>query len=259
VRFCGATISLNPTLLEVAVEMEHWARHEMGHLLGLEHTGDDDSFGGPAETMATCTSSATTGTSASQDDYGNITHKKGDLEPEIIHANAGFEQGTSFWGTSQVSSFYTTTSNPQDGLDAARFKPSAAGGYIYQTMNYAAAGEKSIDARTNHRKTSSAETSGTVTLEILVRQVTYADNPQCSYPTGKNQNVRSSVGSWTVVRQEAATPTTSWAILTEATLYTINAGWHAADIRVRVKSTVQFSLGNYAELGIDTTRARDRS
>jgi len=256
----GATISLNPTLITQSLWMEHWARHEMGHLLGLEHTGNDDSQDGSVETMATCTSVDTVSPGLSQDDSGNITHKKGDLDPETIHANAGWEEGTTFWGYSNLAYVNLSTTNPADGARALEWRPVVPNGLIYQTMNYAAAGGFTIDARTNHRKLSSSPTSGLVTLQILVRQVTYASNPQCSYPTGKDQNDRIYVQeSWTTVGVQTAAPTTQWAMLTESTPYTISSLWDAADIRVRVKSNVAYTSGSgMATIATDTTRARDQ-
>ncbi len=254
----GASISMNPDFLLSSASMEHWTRHEMGHLLGQEHTGLTDAFEGGVETMATCHSVNSTAPSLSQDGYGGIVHKLGDLDPDTIHANAGFEQGTSWWGSEGVSYWYTTTSNPEDGSASLQWQPAYDRGGIYQSMNYAAAGGTTIDARTNHRKIYSSATYGYVILEIWVRQVTYQSNPQCDYPTNKDQNHRSYEGDWTRVRYESASPSTSWAMLTESTAYTVPSSWDAADVRVRVKSTVRYSSwGGLASLGTDTTRARD--
>ncbi len=127
-------------------------------------------------------------------------------------------------------------------------------------MNYAASAGSSIDARTNHRKRVTATTTGVIHLEILVREVAYAaEDPDCYWPTGRNQNERTFAPALMEVREQTATPTTSWAILTEATAYEIPSDWHAADIRVRVKSSVTLTNGELAPVAIDTTRVRDVS
>lgn len=238
--------------------LEHLARHEMGHALGMHHTGSTDSFGGPMETMATCISFGST--SLSQDDDGHVVYHHGDLNPETIHANAGFETGTSWWGTSSVSSFYTSTYQPEDGSAAGRFRPSSDDGYIYQSMNFAAAQGRKVDARTNIRKVSSQSTYGRVRLELLVRHVVYGTG-ECAdeFVTGKDQNVRSSWTTWWIARAADRYPTASWAIL-DTTAYTLPTSYDATDLRVRVKSSVRYSsTSSLATIAVDTTRARDRS
>lgn len=256
-----ATISFNSVLEDdwSTSDWEHISRHEMGHLMGLEHTGDDDSFGGQTETMATCASH--TSTSLSQDDVGNITHKKGDLSPETINANAGFEEGTTWWGKSSVQDFSHATGGAQDGSGYLTFRPSAAYGYVYQTMNYAASGGKKIDARVNHKKIVNWATTGNMKMEILVRSVEYKDGTCGSgWPTGKDQNHRDDVGSWTTVRTDTFTPSASWSWTTVGALYTIPSSWDAADIRIRVRSNLKYvQYGNYSTVAIDTTRARGRT
>lgn len=147
-------------------QFEHWGRHEMGHILTLHHTGTTDDIGGLVETMATCQNSTTT--SLSQDDYGNLIHKHTPLSPATITANDGFEQSSplQWWGTGSLASFTYSSSSPHSGTYAARFTPSTSGGYVYQTMNYAAAAGELVDARTWVRKTSSLSTSGSVPLEM---------------------------------------------------------------------------------------------
>jgi hypothetical protein len=234
--------------------MESVARHEMGHILDLTHTGKDDSFGGPTPAMATCV--GLQGKAMSQDDYGGLIHKQTSQQREAIHANASFEQGTSWWGISNIASFFTTTAHASDGTTSARIRPNSSTGYLFQTMNYAAAAGEPIDARINIRRLDSSHT-GVMSFNILKRKVTYASPASCDYPTGKNQNVRSE-GSWVVVRVETCTPSNSWATCTEGTLYTVPSG-DAHDLRITVYSNVKTSSGTYATVAVDFARIRDRS
>lgn len=251
------SIELNSSLTDA--QFEHWARHEMGHVLTLHHTGTTDSFGGGMETMATCTD-GTTAVALSQDDHGNLIHKHTPLDPPTVTANDGFEQPSplQWWGTANVATFTYSSTSPHSGAYAARFTPSAFNGYSYQTMNYAAAGGKLVDARTWVRKTASLSTTGTVVLEIWARSVTYASSPSCDYPTGKNQNSRIAVGGWNVVTTQSLTPTTTWAALTESSTYSVGS-FDAVDMRIVVKSGVRYTDGTYAQIEIDDARIRDRS
>lgn len=250
-------IELKSTLSDT--DMKAVGRHEMGHIVGGSHTGDDDSFGGPVEAMATClTATQRSQQGMSQDDYGMVMHKDTSLSPEAIHANASFEQGTSWWGTSNAASFSTTTADASDGTTSARFRGNATSSYVYQTMNYAASSGLSVDARTNIRKLAGTDT-GSMSMNILKKGVTYGPEGTCDYPTNKDQNNRTAVdSSWVVVRVETCTPTTSWATCTEATTYTIPSR-DAHDLRIAVYSSVKTSGGALATVGIDFARIRDRS
>lgn len=97
----GASFWINSQHITSKTFVRKVSRHEMGHLLGMEHTGRYDSTNGDnPPTMSTCVdrSKFLDQNILSQDDaaYANWLH--GSLANRQLHANIGFEQGPSYWG-----------------------------------------------------------------------------------------------------------------------------------------------------------------
>jgi len=268
------SLRLNPDLRSDFPTLRVVARHEMGHVLGLDHTGwyDDYTSGStyPTSTRATLTTclayADVDNAIYGQDDAAALTHQLGGLDPESIHPNAGYEDWSSgsprYWA--KTGGVWSQSSvGTADGTFHLRYKPSSSdSSYAYQTVNYAdgtLSGAVPIDARVNYKKDVSTDT-GSIRLELLVRQKTYGTSGNClsQFFTGVNQNVVVSTGSWIEVRDSGLlTVSSSWALYTTSS-YTISAAWHAADIRVAVKSTVRNSAGALTYVRLDTVRARDR-
>ena len=259
-------------------------RHEFGHTMGGDHTGDADQTadglngdgfrGSSLETMSTCHGDETG--AMSSDDHGMLYHKLGKLSPEGIHADLGFETRTDAWRHQDTASFAFSTAAPLDGDYSLRFRPAVQGGYIHQTMNFAAMGGKQIDARANVRKVYDIPSSGNIQLDVVTRWVRYASatSGSCAvgqYQTGRNQNDRIDIGAFVTVRSQLFNPSssTNWTTLTETLLYPLptmnDAGntVHAHDIHIRVRSTVKYTSGEYADqygtIDVDSARVRDRS
>ena len=266
--FGGTSCSSRNVVLDESLLNNHTllatiATHEMGHVLGLNHTGWEDSFDSNKPIMGICDYD---NMEVAQDDRGNVVRLLGDLSPGTIHANAGFEMGSKeYWGKSSVASWSVSTLNTLDGDYNLRFKPSATNGYVYQTMNVAADETSTdFDARFNYRKVSTGSTTGKMTMQILSRRVEYGFiSSGCEYNRFQggatiNQNdVNHSQYGFSVVRTESRTPTTSWATRTESTPYFTPLNWEGVDLRIRVLSAVILtSSGNFAKVSIDTTRVR---
>ena len=202
-----------------------------------------------------------------QDDAGALTHQLGGLSPESIHANAGFEEWAGstprYWGKSGGS--WTQSSNgTQDGTYHLRYRPSSSNSsYIYETMNYARgilSGAVPIDARINYKKDVSSD-SGSVRVQVLIRQKSYSTSGSClpQFPTGVNQNSVTGAGGFIQVLDSGLLSVpSSWQLYTFGSPYSIPPSWHAADIRVTVKSTVTNASGSLTYVRLDTVRARDR-
>ena len=241
------------------------AAHEMGHHLEMWHTGAYDHFGGSEPSYMGICEEVFSGQALSQDDNGHASHHWGAANNPGIHANAGFEAGTLYWGTSSATS-YTSTADPYNGSKSLRWRPSASGGYVYQTMNLVDAGGRAIDARTAYKKVSTAATTGYVKLQILRERINYASTYPGSCENGQfqagptvDQNFREDLYGFIQIRSQKFTPTTSWKLGTEINPNTFSSSWEGFNIRVRVTSDVTYvSNSDFALLDIDATRVRDR-
>lgn len=113
-------------------------RHEMFHLAGAEHAGDQDSMNGDnPPTMVTCIdqSNFRTVNGLSQDDSAYLNWLWSSLDYRQLHANIGFEQGSSYWGVAN-GSLSISSSGGATGPSYARFTASGdeTNSYIYQTV-----------------------------------------------------------------------------------------------------------------------------
>lgn len=253
----GKYIKLNPDLRGNSSLLTTVARHEMGHILGLHHTGDDDSFNGDnPPTMATCLSQSVAATRKyAQDDAGAVLFRLSGLNPEIIHANEGFEEDTKYWGKTG-GAWSVVIGGAVNGDKYLKYNPSSTSYYVYQTMNFAVSGSK-VDARVNQRRDASTDT-GTVMLSFEVRERTYGSNPQCSWPTGKDQNTVT-LGTWSPGKStDWVAVASDWQSLTTP-VFTVDTSWDAVDIRVKFYSNVKTSSGSWTYVRIDDLRARDQS
>jgi len=244
--------------------IEDVSAHEMGHVLGTSHTGDEDSFdngGGLVPIMATCQGVGDTDREFSQDDYQQLLHKA--TTARHASANRGFEEaGTTpaFWGKSGGSwSLVTNSSGAKAGDRYLEWTPASSSSYVYQTTNYAAGAWTKADAIVSFRVVTSG--TGKVKAEVVRRDVDYPDNDgPCEdvfWATGQDQRTREAVGSlWvTLAPISEFTATTSWRTnsLTDST---VGANHDAYDLRVRVYSTVT-SGGSMSKMALDNISIRE--
>jgi hypothetical protein len=253
-------IWLNDNFMDPALtaELQDVVRHEMGHIFDLTHTGTGDSFGFTNEmaTLSTCVGG--TQRVMGQDDGGALHHKVDSAANPATTANFTFEDGATplWWGIYGVGTI--ETDSPFRGDRYLKWTPSSSTDYVYQTMNYAHSASQTIDVMLAMKRVYGAS-SGTITVEIWRRAVYYPAGPQCSWPTGRNQNVRDPApGPWVVVANSSGSwsPGTSWAVDDSADVTVQYSTEHAWDIRFRVYSNVSIG-GDLMPVGLDQVRLRN--
>lgn len=272
-------LELNTTLQSESSElMTQVARHEMGHVFGLRHTGhyDDFTYGWAIQpatiaTMFVCYIDLAEAATAfyGQDDAGQLLHRLDGLSPKPIHPNGSFENATrlEYWGKTG-GTWSAVGSGSADGVWHIRWKADNNNQYLYLTQNlsiggdiYAQFGPGVADARANVKKYSSTDIGG-VALEMWVQHREYpGSTPNCYWPTGLDQNTTTLSGVWFLAATTyfVGTPQ-DWNYTNFTTpSYQFPSSFDAADIQIRVRSSALTSSLQRAYVRIDNTRARDRS
>lgn len=98
--FCFTTgsheIRISPNAADSYTKFKNVVRHEIGHGMGLQHTGSTDNIQEPANsTMSTCVNPLTL--TLSMDDRSALALSRNQLGERGFSANGGFESGTAFF------------------------------------------------------------------------------------------------------------------------------------------------------------------
>lgn len=224
------------------------ARHEIGHMIAMRHTGNDDSMNNDnPPSMSTCDHFENH--ILSQDDYGQLTFGKTRLGHSALTANPGFEQGTSFWGVTSGSNSYLT-SGGATGPGNIRYTGSGA---VYQSMRWADAPGKHVRSTINAERNASLD-HGSVRVQLYARSVTYAAAVagDCDYTDGRNWNKTTSIGAWTLRVESVVNVGIGWAVYQSPSWTSFSGG--SQDVRVRVVNQMLTSLGTLASVRIDNAR-----
>lgn len=177
------------------------ARHEMGHLLGLQHTGRSDSYG-PRPTMNTCLSSPGTDSSRTltkDDEAAAFYFNQTDSPNSIFDSDPGFESGTlssSFSSRSwvRVGSSFTTNYAPFEGSSEAILPWDGSG--ISQLINLNASGNYWVQVELTYR--TEGPPTGTAIL-ITLSQADYdypSGSSNCSWKNGTPNTRYNLSASW---------------------------------------------------------------
>lgn len=183
----GASMWINRVHVGAASFVYQMSRHEMGHLLGMEHSGANDSWNGDnPPSMATCIDKSRFHATnlLSQDDqaYANWLH--GVLANRQLHSNIGFEQGFGLWGRS-AGTVEWQSSGGATGPGRIRHLTSSSTGYVYQTINIATGDDSGQPYRSViNYKVASAGHSGIIEGELFRQNITYPGDNTCAYADG---------------------------------------------------------------------------
>jgi hypothetical protein len=265
------------------------ARHEMGHVLGLGHTGhhvdyttegiDPSESPGSLATMHTCpdgwdqdaqdefTEDAVLG----QDDAASLAHIHDDQSIKPLHANGSFENSSvrEYWYKSAGSWGKITGDANDDGLQHLWWKAATSADKLSTTSAYVygqdAADNPYIDARINVRRDSSTD-SGSFRMQVRARKIRFpapqsASCEDIAFASGRDETVRITGQQWQILDEEIdfTTIPVAWTTYTTTSEQLADTSdWYGADLQIIVNSTAQTSGGDDARLHVDNTRVRDR-
>jgi hypothetical protein len=219
---CSPTIQLNDRLITQfqadPAGFRAIVRHEVGHILGLQHTGTLDSYAdGRVPFMSTCQTIAQNGAHQLSADDGAAIAARNASGAEMS-ANFGFENSaTHLWMTALnnvVGDTYLTTSAWQ-GTYGYKFRAAAGQGSNAQLISHinvhrtaATTPARLVASARARREDNSA--SGNVSVAFKYRTVDYSNVASCNYAGPGNPNNRLSTSPWTYGPESKWAPSTAW-------------------------------------------------
>ena len=218
--------------------LQDTAAHEIGHGIGLHHTGESDAQDGRIAIMSGCVGLSTinySGRTFSQDDAGwvrNIYSAAGG-----IHANIGFERSpyTLYWG------FFGSHSKLQrpghHGSASLGWKPLVASPspYVYQTMRVNYESGTTLTPRASLKRQSPGTVTGGILVQSLSRSISYgtigAGDCNAPWPNGFDQNDIENVGMFILRTGVWYKPVTTTWVNKDYGSFVMPSGDEALDVR----------------------------
>jgi hypothetical protein len=246
-------------------ELEDVAGHEFGHIVALDHTGDDESiveFDNPNEPaieplMATCRAGLYS-QDFSADDEAALFHVRTTLAPQAVTPNMGFERalGLLHWYSPNGGTLGTTTSNPKDGVRAAYFRATSSSQSFITEARVSNQKTHEFDIRAAIRGTD----GGNAIFQLKLQGITYPSPLTCGsgYQIGNhNQNSPSVADAYQSCGSTMKhAPTNTWQAHEFETACNPNDSYLAVDLKVEVAiSSADYGDGIY--IYFDNVRARD--
>jgi len=232
-------------------------RHEMMHLAGGEHGGNDDSFNGDdPPTMATCIDDSTfrSTNALAQDDAAYLNWLHSSRDDRQLHANWGWEQGTSFWGRTGGTFDYKTSGGSLGPGYVGWLSPNSSN-YVYQTVAVHTGDDNESYQAVTAAKSSSSDYKTVANPALYRRTISHNGDNSCSYADGvQNPNDYSVASGWIKVAEKGMTEVgTSWVGLESAWVNPANADGYEMQIRVYGAATHNVN-GDAGYVHLDNTR-----
>ena len=234
-------------------------QHELGHTMGLWHTARYDSDDGKRPIMNTCQAfTHSSFRSMSQEDWQSHQRLNGDLNPETMSANIGFNRGTNFYKKTSGSFWYTSGNY----LYWRRGTPNADHKF-YQTTAVSGSSGDSYDVRINWRRPT-AGAAGTVWASMYARTVTYGADPGTCNATPAPQPGQTYTGSrtegttWYFKGNVGVSVPAGVTSLTHADTTTGSMTGNNVDIQLRVATNIATTGGASQYMQFDNVRIRER-
>lgn len=239
--------------------------HELGHILGLGHVGDYDSWDGLPPIMRPCFGAVPVASGLSQDDWGAANGLRDRSLGGFynVTANSPFEDGVLKWG--EQNTILAAYSGGVDGsLKYARMTGYDSTSAAFNTTRVAdhqghdIAGMK---ARANYRTVSSSD-SGYVKVALRLNYGDYPSaNDTCGYPDFKawdgsgDRDLDQPRSSWNWYFESVdCIPVSSWSFCDTPEVGTTVEG-DVQDMRVAVYNRMRTAQGYWTSVAIDRARA----